>query len=154
MPAPRPKTGLILGVTAFLAGALILVIDWLFVLDTPGEAIRESIVSDVGGVALLLTGAAILGVLRFQRADADQFQRDGVLTDAVIENISLGFLGTLVTVRFEDLAGTTHQIRLRGSNLAMRPALAPGTTVMIRYDPANPARLRFQETLDSLVPPL
>ena len=146
------RPGVLLGAAALLAGAAVLVIDWLFVLDTPGERIRESVASDIGGAALVLTGAAILTVMAYQRSDAGRFQRDGVLADAVIEDVTLGFFGTDIRLRFEDHSGTSHRIRLRGSNLALRPGFGPGTTVIIRYDPANPARLRFQETLDSLAP--
>ena len=146
------KPGVLLGTAALAAGAVILVIDWLLVLDAPGERIRESVASDIGGAALALTGAAILTVMAFQRNDAGRFQREGVLADAVIEQVTLGFFGTDIRLRFEDHSGTTHRIRLRGSNLALRPGFGPGTTVMIRYDPDNPARLRFQETLDSLAP--
>ena len=146
------RPGVLIGLLALVAGLAILVIDWLFVLDTPGERIRESLVSDIGGVALVVTGAAILYVLWRQRGDASRFQREGVLADAVVEDVRLGFFGTDVTVRFEDHAGETRRVTLRGSNLALRPAFGPGTTVTIRYDPENPSVFRFQETLDTLAP--
>ena len=146
------KLGIALGLAALVSGTAILMIDWLFVLDTPGERIRESVVSDIGGAALVLTGAAILFVLWRQRGDADHFQQQGVVADAVVQEVRLGFFGTDVTVHFEDAAGVAHDVTLRGSNLALRPGFGPGTTVIIRYDPDNPKSLRFQETLDTLAP--
>lgn len=146
------RPGALIGLAALTSGIAILAIDWLTVLDTPDERIRESVVSDIGGAALVLTGLVILAILWLQRRDAGRFQEDGVLTDGVVDDVRLGFFGTDVTVRFEDHSGESHQVRLRGSNLAMRPGFGPGTTVMIRYDPKNPARLRFQETLDTLAP--
>ena len=148
----RIPPGALVGLVALLSGVTILVIDWLTVLDQPGEQIRESVVSDIGGAALVVTGLVILAVLWFQRGDAGRFQREGVLADGVVEDVRLSFFGTDVTVRFEDHSGETHVVTLRGSNLAMRPGFGPGTTVMLRYDPENPARLRFQETLDTLAP--
>lgn len=146
------RPGALIGLLACLSGLAILAMDWLLVLDSPGERIRESVVSDIGGAALVLTGLAILTTLWFQRSDAGRFQRDGVETEGVIEDIKLGFFGADVTVRFEDLQGGTRTVRLRGSNLTLRPGMAPGTPVALRYDPANPARLRFQDTLDTLAP--
>lgn len=146
------RHGGVIGLVAILAGLVILAIDWLLVLDTPGERIRESVVSDIGGAALVVTGALILLVLRFQRGDAARFQDAGILADAVVEDVRLGFFGTDVALRFEDHGGVEHRVSLKGSNLSMRPGFGPGTTVIIRYDPENPNVFRFQETLDTLAP--
>lgn len=147
-----PKLPLRLALLALIAGITILVIDWLLVLDTPGERIRESVVSDIGGAALVITGIVILTILRAQKRDAERFQADGLEAEAVVETVRLGFFGTDVTIRFDDAGGTSRTARLQGSNLSARPGFGPGTRVSVRYDPANPADLRFQDTLDTLAP--
>lgn len=146
------RHGRAIGLFALAAGLLILVIDWTRRLDEPGEQIAESVVADIGGVALVITGAAILITLWAQRGDAGRFQRDGVATVATIEDIALNFFGTDVTLSFTDQAGQSQRVTLRGSNLGLRPGIVPGMQVGVRYDSANPRRLRFQDTLDTLAP--
>ncbi|MEM8881491.1 MAG: hypothetical protein AAGC82_12935 [Pseudomonadota bacterium] len=141
-----------LGALALAAGLVILAIDWLLVLDAPGEQIRESVVSDVGGAALVVTGMVILGAVWLQRGDACRFQREGIATEAVVKDLKLGFFGTDVTLAFADQSGAQHQVTLRGSNLALQPGFGPGTSLPIRYHPDNPRLLRFQDTLDTLAP--
>ncbi|MBF9032566.1 hypothetical protein HKCCE3408_19375 [Rhodobacterales bacterium HKCCE3408] len=146
------RHGGIIGAGALVAGLLILAIDWLTVLDSEGERIRESIVADIGGAALVVTGLFILWVLWRQKADARDFQTEGVAAEAEIEDMRLGFYGTDITIRFTDALGQEHRAHLAGNNLATRPGFGPGTRLAIRYDPANPRRLRFQDTLDRLAP--
>ncbi|MEM9756913.1 MAG: DUF3592 domain-containing protein [Pseudomonadota bacterium] len=152
MIAKLIRHGGAIGLLALVSGLVILVIDWTRQLDAPDERIKESIVSDIGGAALVLTGAAILAVLWLRRGDAGRFQTEGRATEAEIEAVRLSFFGTEVRLRFDDAAGVAQRVTLRGSNLALRPGLAPGTRVPIRYDPENPRRLRFQDALDSLAP--
>ncbi|MBF9036569.1 hypothetical protein HKCCE2091_20215 [Rhodobacterales bacterium HKCCE2091] len=144
--------GSAVGAGAVALGLLIWIVDWVQVLDGPDERIRESVVSDIAGAALIVVGAAILIVLGRQKADARDFQRNGRPADAVVQAIDLNFYGTDVILRYEDEAGETHTARLAGSNFNTRPGFGPGDRVAIRYDPANPGRLRFQDTLDKLAP--